>query len=297
MAHERATYTYALDGGTVTASTCRETGRTFALTKNHAACSAAIPARPGESVVVSFRWSYLDDADRTQFAGDCRTDASVSATLTEDHASCEVAIDYNTGYATPQSRLVYTGRTGQTVEAQRLCTASTSRSAARLAADTGACDQDINLANLRVAERASYSYALAGVTRQASACRATGRTFSITRDDTTCAVDENINTLRATARYRMVFEDGAGATVVARDCAADSRRVVSIREDFADLLRRRRLCCRHRHTAVQAGLQWLRRQGGHGTGLPTIEQQAQHHAFSVVILLHRARRPSWRRRP
>ena len=249
LVHERATYTYDLNGGSYTAATCRETGRTFALERNYDACASTVPASAGASVATKFRWSYSDVSGRTRFAGECEVDASVSATIAEDHASCDIAIDYGTGYATPQSRLVYTDRNGQTVEA-RGCAASTSRSAARLVANADACDQDIDLTNLRVTERASYSYVLAGVTRQASACRATGRTFSITRDDTTCVVDENINTLRATARYRMVFENGAGTTVVASDCASDSTRVVSIREDFADLLRRHRLRRRDRHAAV-----------------------------------------------
>ena len=233
VVHERATYTYTRDGGTVTAATCRETGRTFALVRNYDVCPDDVPESSGRSVSTNFRWSYLGTDNAPRYASACERDISATSRIAEDHSSCDIAIDYAAGTATPHSKLVYTDRNGQTIEA-RGCAASTSRTAVRLAVNVDACDQDIDLSSFRVAERASYSYVIDGVTRKASDCRATGRRFAITRDDTSCAPDENINTLRATARYRMVFENGAGATVVAQDCTFDSRRVVSIREDFSN---------------------------------------------------------------
>ena len=233
LVHERATYTYALAGGSFTAATCRETGRTFALEKNFGACEAVVPSAAGGNVKGRFRWSYLNATSQTRFTSECEVDAGASATLVEDHDACETAIDYASGYATPQARLVYNDRNGQRV-VSRDCAPSTSRRATRLVADIGACEQDIDIRAGRVAEMASYTYVLSGVTHRASDCRATGTSFNITRDDTSCATHVDIKTRRATARFRLVYDDGAGETRVAQDCTRDTARVVAVREDFTD---------------------------------------------------------------
>ena len=229
--YERAIYTYRLAGGEFTAADCRETGRNFALVKNHAACPAIAPASVGARVDTRYRWSFTDQGGRERFAGDCESDESVDARVIEDFTACTVEVDYTTGKATPQSKLVYNNRNGQPVEA-RPCAASTSRDAVNLVADVASCTADIDIDNRAVAENARYSYILAGVTHRASDCRPTGRNFRISRDDTSCEMQVNISALRATAAYRLVYTDGAGRGQLAQDCTPDPSRVVSVREHF-----------------------------------------------------------------
>lgn len=229
--HERATYSYQLGGGTFTIATCRETGRNYALVKDYAACEAEIEERAGGRVVTKFRWGFQDAGGKKQFASPCAPDPELIAGVAEDHASCTVAIDYDTGQATPQARLVFTDRNGQ-VQEVRGCAASTSKSPVRLTSNVNACEADIDLRAGSVTEKASYSYSLDGEIRQASDCRATGRTFEITRDYDSCETAIDLNSKRATDLFRLVYQDASRKVIEAAACAPDRTRQFTITEDF-----------------------------------------------------------------
>ena len=230
--HERATYRYRLNGGSYTAATCRETGRSFALVKDYAACEAQIEARVGGRVVTKFRWSWTDTGNEKRFAGDCTADIDIRAGIVEDFASCNVQVDYDTGMATPQARLVYNDRNGQTIEIAA-CRVSVGKPAVKLVADTGDCEATIDLKAGSVAETASYSYRLDNEVRRASDCRATGRTFDLARDHASCETLIDLDDRTATDRFRMVYRDGAGQEQIAADCAPDPARRFAITEAFA----------------------------------------------------------------
>ena len=230
--HERATYRYRLNGGSYRAATCRETGRSFALVKDYAACAAEIDARVGGKVVTKFRWSWTDTGNEKRFAGDFTADIDIRAGIVEDFASCNVQVDYDTGMATPMARLVYNDRNGQTVEIAA-CRPAVGKPAVKLVADTGDCEAAIDLKAGSVAETASYSYRLDNEVRRASGCRATGRTFDLTRDHAGCETLIDLDGRTATDRVRVTYVDGNGDLQIAADCAPDPARRFAITEAFA----------------------------------------------------------------
>ena len=96
--------------------------------------------------------------------------------LTEDHESCDIAIDTKTEKATPQSRLVYTDTDG-VVQVARACQASESRGAIDLVRNADLCTVRPGDNDGIFKERARWTYTIGDTIHPVGDCEDTGVTW------------------------------------------------------------------------------------------------------------------------
>ena len=227
-----AKWTYTLDGVKHDAGACEATDTAFAHVKSFDADCADEVDIGAKTARPRFRWTWTDaEGVRHSATAECVVDTSVTWAVTEDHASCAAALDFEAGLATPQAALVYANGDGDRVEA-RGCEASGSKAAVALVRDPagyGIVDDPGARESVR---HAKWVYVLDGTRHEVGGCAPTDTRFAHFRHYDDCADAVDLTRREARARFEWAYE-ADGATHKASDSCEDDDRVFPIVEDHA----------------------------------------------------------------
>lgn len=213
------------DGALSAESECSDSEVSYPLKTSYLACDDVVDL-DAMTAWPQFTWYYTDGSAENHTVSECTKDEDLPYTIAEDESQCTILTDFNASLATPQSAMVYTNRTGATVQA-RGCNASSLTAPIPMTESTTACPLRHDYAAGKSYELSMWTYVRDGVTYQAAPCADTGRVFTQETIYTDSAgeyvcspiVNQSAGTVTLQSRKRITID---GVNQYVTDCTPDT---------------------------------------------------------------------------